>query len=134
MEAAATEIETASLPALAGEPAAEAAVSSHNGAAAAELAEPAAIQFVEKATPHAGLAEQGMPAEGVDRFSAPPHSSEREPAGPFAADRDERSVQPGALEPPGMPPMPTEPAQAAQAAPDKPANPRKGWWQRLIQS
>jgi ribonuclease E len=132
--AAATKIETASLPALAGEPAAEAAVSSHNGAAPAELAEPAAIQFVEKAPPHAGLAEQGMPAEGVDRFSPPPYSSEREPASPFAADREEQSVQPGALEPPGMPPLPTEPAQAAQAAVDKPANPRKGWWQRLIQS
>ncbi len=131
--AAATEIETASLPALAGEPTAEAAVSSHNGAAAAELAEPAAIQFVEKAPPHAGLAEQGMP-EGVDRFSAPAHSSDREPAGPFTAERVEQSVQPGALEPPGIPLMPTEPAHATQAAPDKPANPRKGWWQRLIQS
>jgi ribonuclease E len=139
VEAAATEIETASLPALAGEPVA-ATVSSHNGAAAAELAEPPALQFVEEATPHAGVAEQGMLAEGVDRFSAPPHSSEREPAGPFAADqdeRDERSVQPEApeaAESPGMPPLPTEPAQAAQAAVDKPANPRKGWWQRLIQS
>jgi ribonuclease E len=131
--AAATEIETASLPALAGEPAAE-AVSSHNGSAAAELAESAAIQFVEKTPPHADLAEQGMPAEGVDRFSPPPHSSEREPASPFAADREEQSVQPGALEPPGMPPLPTESAQAAQAALEKPANPRKGWWQRLIQS
>jgi hypothetical protein len=107
-------------------------VSSQNGAAAAELAEPAAIQFVEIA-PHADLAEQGMPAEEVDRFSAPPHSSEREPASPFAADREER-VQPGALEPPGLPPLPTEPTHADQAVADKPANPRKGWWQRLIQS
>ena len=131
--ATATEIETASLPALAGEPAAEAAVSSHNGVAAAELAEPAAIQFVEKAPSHAGLAEQGMPAEEVDRFSAPPHSGEREPASPFAADREERA-QPEALEPSGMPPLPTERADADQAAADKPANPRKGWWQRLIQS
>jgi ribonuclease E len=131
--AAATEIETASLPALAGEPAAEAAVSSHNAAAATELAEPAVLQFIEEATPHAGLAEQAMPAERVDRLSAPAHGSEREPAGPFTADRDEPSVQPGVLEPPGMPP-PTEPAHAAQAAVDKPANPRKGWWQRLIQS
>jgi ribonuclease E len=130
VEAAATEIETASLPALAGEPAA-AAVSSHNGAVAADLVEPAVLQFVEKATPHAGSTEQGMPTEEVDRFSAPAHSSEREPAGPFTADRDEQSVQPGALEPPRMPPLPTEPAQAP---PDKPANPRKGWWQRLIQS
>jgi hypothetical protein len=133
VETAATEIETASLPALAGEPAA-AAMSSHNGAAAAKLAEPAAIQFVEKAPPHAGLAEQGILAEEVDRFSAPPQSSEREPAGPFAADRDERSVQHGAHEPPRMSPPPTEPAHADQAATDKPANPRKGWWQRLIQS
>ena len=88
----------------------------------------------KKQPPHAGLAEQGMPAEEVDRFSAPPHSGEREPASPFAADRDERSVQPEALEPSGMPPLPTEPAHADQAAADKPANPRKGWWQRLIQS
>ncbi len=131
--AAATEIETASLPALAGEPAA-AAVSSHNGASTAELAEPPAHQFVEEATPDAGLAERGIPAEEVDRFSAPAHGSEREPASPFAADRDERSVQPGALEPRDMPSLPTEPAYAEPAAADKPANPRKGWWQRLIQS
>jgi hypothetical protein len=43
-------------------------------------------------------------------------------------------VQPGPPEPPGMPPLPTERAHADQAAAEKPANPRKGWWQRLIQS
>jgi hypothetical protein len=108
-------------------------VSSHNGAAADNLAEPAAIQFIEETPPHAGLAEQGIPAEEVDRFSGPPHSSAREPARPFAVEREERSAQPGGLEPPGTPPLPTERAHADQAA-EKPANPRKGWWQRLIQS
>jgi ribonuclease E len=130
VESAATDIETASLPALAGEPAAE-AVSSHNGAFAAE---PPAFHTGGEARSHAGLAEQGLPAEGVDSFSAPPHGSEREPGSSLAAYRDERSEQPVTLEPPEMPPLPTEPAHAAQAAVDKPANPRKGWWQRLIQS
>jgi ribonuclease E len=131
--AAVIEIETASLPALAGEPAA--AASSHNGASAAEPAElPGAFGIVAEATPNAGLADEEMPVDGVDRFSAAAHIAEDDSGAPFAAEAGERSAPPPALEPPDLPPPPAEPAHAAEVVADKPAIPRKGWWQRLIQS
>jgi hypothetical protein len=133
VQAAGIEIETASLPALAGEPAA-AAASSHNGWSTAESEESLGVpRIIGEAARDHGPGDEGTPVDGVDQFPAAPHGSEGEPSTPFAAER-EGPAHPPTLEPRDMPPPPTQPAHVVQTVTDKPANPRKGWWQRLIQS
>ncbi|HEV2098452.1 MAG TPA: Rne/Rng family ribonuclease [Stellaceae bacterium] len=148
-EATASEIETASLPALAGEPPAP----SHSGFSADEAAKPPELLlFAEDAVGHderagqgrngeranaeglngEGANAEGLNGEGIAPFSHPAQGLEDGPDTRPAA-QHEASPPPIAPGPPTEP-EPAEPAQPVQAITEKPANPRKGWWQRLIQS
>ena len=131
-ETAAGAIETASLPALAGE-SAGAAEPSHNGFSPDGPAEPAApLRTDEDLVTHNGAADQGIHGEGVAPLSIPAHGVEDPPIAPASAEQEEWAPP---HEPAPLPvPQPAEPAHAVQAITEKPANPRKGWWQRLIQS
>ena len=127
VEAVATEIETASLPALAGK---SAASSSHNGSSVAEPAEPPRVlHVVGEATRDSDLAGGGMRDDRLVPLSAAVPETEGGPGAPFATGREENL-------PPTAPEQspPPESAHAVQAVTEKPASPRKGWWQRLIQS
>jgi hypothetical protein len=69
---------------------------------------------------------------GVDRLaplSAAGPDTEGGPGAPFATGREENLLPTAPEQSP-----PPEPAHAVQAVTEKPASPRKGWWQRLIQS
>jgi ribonuclease E len=185
VEVAGTEIETASLPALAGEPAG-ATAPSHNGSSQGEPAEAQpALGIVEELIGHNGRADQRMhvedmapllaPALGVEDSSpaepaeaqpalgtveesighnggadqgidgedmvprlAPAPGVEDEPSAQFATEQDDRWAPPPAPEPaamaPSAEPVRAVPAETVQAITEKPENPRKGWWQRLMQS
>src|SRR5271170_3039165 len=185
VEVAGTEIETASLPALAGEPAG-ATAPSHNGSSQGEPAEAQpALGIVEELIGHNGRADQRMhvedmapllaPALGVEDSSpaepaeaqpalgtveesighnggadqgidgedmvprlAPAPGVEDEPSAQFATEQNDRWAPPPAPEPaamaPSAEPVRAVPAETVQAITEKPENPRKGWWQRLMQS
>jgi ribonuclease E len=127
VEAVATEIETASLPALAGE---SAASPSHDGSSVAEPAEPPRVlHVVGEATRDSDLAGEGMGVDRLAPLSAAGPDTEGGPGAPFATGREENLLPTAPEQSP-----PPEPAHAVQAVTEKPASPRKGWWQRLIQS
>jgi hypothetical protein len=109
---AATEIETASLPALAGEGAPEVHPAPDT---------PSATRDVTPVS--AEVAEPGQPNE--HNSAAVPAVAEPELA------QDTSSVS-DAAEP--APTQQQEPALLVQEVTKKPENPRRGWWQRLIQS
>ena len=106
VEVAGVAIETASLPALAG-----------------EAGEDAAPQRQQDTS-----GEQPTAAGGNDQLAAPP-TAEAEQGVPYIseAERELETASAGAEEEQKLPPHPV------QTVTEKPANPRRGWWQRLIQ-
>jgi ribonuclease E len=106
VETGAVAIETASLPALAGE-------AGESGAA-----------------PPLEPAEPPPSAEGHEQPVAPP-TAEAEQGVPYASET-EGELETASAEQEPHPPQP-QPAHPVETVTEKPANPRRGWWQRLIQ-
>ncbi|HEX3520914.1 MAG TPA: Rne/Rng family ribonuclease [Stellaceae bacterium] len=121
-------IETASLPALAG----DGQVSSADISAADE-GEPGAARPVETAAYEAPLHERSGETPEREQGSRPESlpTAEAEQGVPFTSDM-ERELEPASaeLEQQHKP----DPAHPVETVIEKPANPRRGWWQRLIQS
>ena len=117
VEAGAEAIETASLPALAGEP-----IGDHSDVAAA----------VEIEAPTAGPAESAViEARGTERERVPPPPTAESEQGVAYAGETERELETAWAVPERQhtPPL----AHPVETVIEKPANPRRGWWQRLIQ-
>ena len=124
VEVSAVAIETASLPALAGEPPPGLA----GIAAAGENEAPGsgAIETARVDVPH--LQPIGE-APDEDAGGAAPPTAESEQGVPYVSET-ERVLETVAAAPELAP----EPPHPVQTVTEKPANPRRGWWQRLIQS
>jgi ribonuclease E len=122
IEVNAAAIETASLPALAGDPAQE-----KTGVSAGE---PSAVDRFESEPAHASPIGEGVtfpePSE-----PAPPPTAESEQGVPYVSET-ERVFETSAATSDSE--QDREPAHPVQTVTEKPANPRRGWWQRLIQS
>jgi ribonuclease E len=120
-------IETASLPALAGDRQASSADIS-----AANEGEPGAARPVETAyeAPHHERSGETPEGEQGSRPESLP-TAEAEQGVPYTSDM-ERELEPASaeLEQQHKP----EPVHPVETVIEKPANPRRGWWQRLIQS
>jgi ribonuclease E len=125
-------IETASLPALAGDRQASSADIS-----AANEGEPGAARPVETANKaphhepsHHERSEETPEGEQGSRLESLP-TAEAEQGVPYTSDM-ERELEPASaeLEQQHKP----EPVHPVETVIEKPANPRRGWWQRLIQS
>jgi ribonuclease E len=126
-------IETASLPALAG----DGQVSSAD-ISASEEGEPGAAIPVEtaayEAPHHPALHHERSGETPEGEQGSPPgslRSAEAEQGVPYTGEM-ERELEPASaeLEQQHKP----EPAHPVETVTEKPANPRRGWWQRLIQS
>jgi ribonuclease E len=117
-------IETASLPALAGDS------SPQIGSLPATEAEPAAVQPGEGGgLEMAHHPVSGEPSGGETTPAATPRTAESEQGVPYVSETER------VLETVSTPPEPEEESQLpVQTVTDKPANPRRGWWQRFIQS
>ena len=121
-------IETASLPALAG----DGQASSENLSAAGQ-SEPGAATPAEMAAyeaPHHEPPRETPDGEWESRPGSPP-TAEAEQGVPYASEM-ERELESASAEP--QQPHQPEPAHPVETVTEKPANPRRGWWQRLIQS
>jgi hypothetical protein len=129
-EIGAAAIETASLPALAG----DGQVSAENISAAGE-GEPEAVGPAERAgyeAPHAEPSREGLDGERESRPGSPP-TAEAEQGVPYTGEMErERELELASAEPEQQ--QKPEPAHPVETVIEKPANPRRGWWQRLIQS
>jgi ribonuclease E len=116
-------IETASLPALAGEASAGPASSDE-----AVKAEPGDVDQLEHAGAEElhshGIAEPPAP----EATNQPPPSAESEQGRPYISDA-ERELEPAAAQEQQQ----HEPTHPVETITEKPTNPRRGWWQRLIQ-
>jgi ribonuclease E len=138
-EVGAVAIETASLPALAGDgPAntAETAAAGHGG-------EPGRAPSAESAgpeTPHPQPASETPASETPARETADtaaearsvlPPTAEAEQGVPYS-NETEREFEPASAELEQR--YKPEPAHPVETVTEKPTNPRRGWWQRLIQS
>jgi ribonuclease E len=121
-------IETASLPALAG----DGQASSENLSAAGESEPGAAIpaEMAAYEAPHHEPPRETPDGEWEGRPGSPP-TAEAEQGVPFASEM-ERELESASAEP--EQPHKPEPAHPVETVIEKPANPRRGWWQRLIQS
>ncbi|MGA7262157.1 MAG: Rne/Rng family ribonuclease [Stellaceae bacterium] len=127
-EIGAVAIETASLPALAG----DGQASTENISAAGE-SEPGAAGPAERAghdAPHPQHSREAPDEEREGRPGSLP-TAEAEQGVPYTSEM-ERELEPASaeLEEQHKP----EPAHPVETVTEKPANPRRGWWQRLIQS
>src|SRR5262249_30201339 len=112
-DAGAGGIEAASLPELAGDH----PIGLHAVAEASEAGPPASEpvdSIAEADALETPLARRGEPAVGPDQGLPIPRDSDRIP---------ETSHRPV-----------SEPFDPVQSVSEKPANPRRGWWQRLLQS
>jgi ribonuclease E len=121
-------IETASLPALAG----DGQASSENLSAAGQ-SEPGAATPDEMAAyeaPHHEPSRETPDGEWESQPGSPP-TAEAEQGVPYASEM-ERELESASAEP--EQPHKPEPAHPVETVTEKPANPRRGWWQRLIQS
>jgi hypothetical protein len=132
-DSGAVALETASLPALAG----DGQASSENLSAAGEsepgAARPAdtpAYEAPHHEPPHFERSGE-TPDEGWESRSGLPPTAEAERGVPYASEM-ERELEPASAEP--EQPHNPEPAHPVETVTEKPANPRRGWWQRLIQS
>jgi ribonuclease E len=116
-------IETASLAALAGEPAGDSATIAAANESGRQTAVPGDSVAFE--TPHPQPIEETAGAGGASRAVAPP-TAESEQGVPYVSETERilETASP-ALEP--------EPAHPVETVSEKPGNPRRGWWQRLIQ-
>ena len=115
--AAATEIETASLPALAGEPA-DAAAPGWSGAAGAATQRPEPIVILDQASGNAAAADPHPPGEiAVLPLAAATQDSEPEPGAPLLTAGEESFAAAPEPEPPAMlRPEAVPAAEAVQAA------------------
>jgi ribonuclease E len=121
-------IETASLPALAGD-----GQASGENLSAAGQNEPGAATPDEMAAyeaPHHEPPRETPDGEWESRPGSPP-TAEAEQGVPYASEM-ERELESASAEP--QQPHQPEPAHPVETVTEKPANPRRGWWQRLIQS
>ncbi len=127
-EIGAVGIETASLPALAG----DGQASSETLSAAAE-SEPDAAGPADGAGSEAPHSQASREAPDADRESRPgsPPTAEAEQGVPYAGEM-ERELELVSAEPEQQ--HKPEPAHPVETVTERPANPRRGWWQRLIQS
>jgi ribonuclease E len=145
-EAAADGIETASLPALAGE--ATPGWSRHSAAEPADPS-PTVVLVEEEARPPVtavaagesdraqgdGANSDSAPVLSLNFDSAQVPSTETEPVALYPEKEEESmAAAPAAPELPAMPEPQPEPAHVVRAVTEKPQSPRKGWWQRLMQS
>ena len=120
-------IETASLPALAGDQVSSADIS------AADEGEPGAARPVEMAAyeaPRPQPPREAPEGEQESRAGSLP-TAEAEQGVPYTSEM-ERELEPASAEPEEQ--HKPEPAHPVETVTEKPANPRRGWWQRLIQS
>ena len=127
-EIGAVAIETASLPALAGDGQAGA----ENISAAVE-GEPGAAGAAERAGSEAPHNQPSREASGAERENRPgsPPTTEAEQGGPYTSEM-ERELESASAEPKQQ--HKPELAHPVETVTEKPAHPRRGWWQRLIQS
>jgi len=127
-EIGAVALETASLPALAG----DGQASAENLSAAGEN-EPGGAGPADRPGLEAPHSPPSREAPDVDRESRPgsPPTAEAEQGVPYASEM-ERELESVAAEPEQH--HKPEPAHPVETVTEKPANPRRGWWQRLIQS
>jgi ribonuclease E len=127
-EIGAEAIETASLPALAGE-----GQASSGHISAADEGEPGAARPVEMAGDEPRHPQPSREAPEGERESRPGSlpTAEAEQGVPYASEM-EREPEPASAEP--EPQHKPEAAHPVETVTEKPANPRRGWWQRLIQS
>ena len=127
-EIGAVAIETASLPALAG----DGQASTENISAAGE-SEPGAAGPADRAGYEAPYPQPSREAPDAERESRPgsPPTAEAEQGVPYTSEM-ERELESASAEPEQQ--HKPEPAHPVETVTEKPANPRRGWWQRLIQS
>ncbi len=128
---AAAEIETASLPALAGE-----AVPSEPDPSAAQPIEPARTTLaVDEAAAGPFWPPAGGPGAAPEsRVEAEPAGSEREDSAQHEKGTESAAATAAVPPSPAVAEPQPAPASAVQTVTEKPASPRRGWWQRLIQS
>ena len=127
-EIGAVAIETASLPALAGDGQAGA----ENISAAVEGG-PGAAGAAERAGSEAPHNQPSREASGAERENRPgsPPTTEAEQGVPYTSEM-ERELESASAEPKHQ--HKPELAHPVETVTEKPAHPRRGWWQRLIQS
>ena len=127
-EIGAVAIETASLPALAGDGQAGA----ENISAAVEGG-PGAAGAAERAGSEAPHNQPSREASGAERENRPgsPPTTEAEQGVPYTSEM-ERELESASAEPKQQ--HKPELAHPVETVTEKPAHPRRGWWQRLIQS
>jgi ribonuclease E len=109
VEVAAVAIETASLPALAGE----------------------AGEGSARQSPQFERGEELPSAEGDEGPSTTPPTAEAEQGVPYVSQAERELETASAAAEQGQPEE--QPPHPVQTVTEKPANPRRGWWQRLIQ-
>ncbi len=128
-EIGAVALETASLPALAG----DGQASSEEMPAAAAESEPDAAEPAERdgyEAPYPQPSSEGPDGERESRRGSPP-TAEGEQGIPYTSDMARQLESASAeLEQQHKPEL----AHPVETVTEKPANPRRGWWQRLIQS
>jgi ribonuclease E len=126
-------IETASLPALAGDGQASSENLSAVGESEPDAARPADMAAYE--APHHEPPQyersEETPDEAWESRSGSPPTAEAEQGVPYASEV-ERELESAFAEP--EQPHKPEPPHPVETVTEKPANPRRGWWQRLIQS
>ena len=119
-------IETASLPALAGDPATE-----HGGIVATTNGDLPSAGTVENTGADVAHPQAiGAPTDDEASQQAAPAIAESEDGLPFLSE-NERMLETATAEHERKPDPAAHPIQAVT---EKPVNPRRGWWQRLIQS
>ena len=127
-ETGAAAIETASLPALAGD-----GQANRESISAAGESEPSAAGPLEMSGYEASHPERSEETPDGDRESRPgsPPTAEAEQGVPYNSET-ERELEPASAEVEQQ--HRPESAHPVETVTEKPANPRRGWWQRLIQS
>jgi hypothetical protein len=121
-------IETASLPALAGD-----GQASSGNISVADEGEPGGARPVEMAAyeaPHLQPSREASEGERESRPGSLP-TAEAEQGVPYTSEM-ERELEPASAE--AEPQHKPEAAHPVETVTEKPVNPRRGWWQRLIQS
>jgi ribonuclease E len=111
VEMAAVAIETASLPALAG-----------------EAGESFAHQSAQRER-----GEELLSADSDEESPTAPRTAEAEQGVPYVSGAERRLETASAAAEQELPEQPPQPTHPVQTVTEKPANPRRGWWQRLIQ-
>jgi ribonuclease E len=121
-------IETASLPALAGDP----PVASDSIGAMRESEQANTVHFAKAAfePPHSGPTQEEAEPDRASPAGVLLPTAESEPGVPYVSET-ERLLESAPGEP--MQERPPGEAMPVQTVAEKPANPRRGWWQRLIQ-